>query len=222
MAEVDRILASRHDYYKVLGVGKGASSAEIKKAYRKLALKYHPDKNSHPKAEEAFKCISQAFSTLHDTDKRRRYNSDPQGFATGSSPRAQHAYHATAMNPDDLFEMFFSQFARPQGRQNNYYQYRTYNYGPRQQRRRHADPRRRPPQQTSGFSWVHIVPLILLCVVGLLSSFGAPSQYKNYSFEKSRVYKIQRKTQQLGVPFFCKKGCRGIYERFGTSQIAGN
>ena len=50
-----RILANKKDYYKVLGLEKGASSAEIKKAYRKAALKLHPDKNTAPRADEAFK-----------------------------------------------------------------------------------------------------------------------------------------------------------------------
>jgi len=63
------------DYYKVLGVAKSASSAEIKKAYRKLALKYHPDKNNGDKASEAkFKEISEAYAVLSDEQKRQQYD----------------------------------------------------------------------------------------------------------------------------------------------------
>jgi molecular chaperone DnaJ len=63
------------DYYKVLGVGKNASEAEIKKAYRKLARQYHPDRNpGDKKAEERFKEISQAHDVLSDADKRKTYD----------------------------------------------------------------------------------------------------------------------------------------------------
>ncbi|MBW2559074.1 MAG: DnaJ domain-containing protein [Deltaproteobacteria bacterium] len=64
------------DYYKTLGVGKTASGDGIKKAYRKLALKYHPDKNPGDKrAEETFKKISEAYAVLGDTEKRKQYDS---------------------------------------------------------------------------------------------------------------------------------------------------
>jgi curved DNA-binding protein len=63
------------DYYKVIGVDKTASDAEIKKAYRKLAMKYHPDKNKgDSRAEEKFKKISEAYAVLSDTEKRRQYD----------------------------------------------------------------------------------------------------------------------------------------------------
>jgi curved DNA-binding protein len=63
------------DYYQTLGVAKGASQDEIKKAYRKLAVKYHPDKNKGDKAaEEKFKKISEAYAVLSDTEKRKQYD----------------------------------------------------------------------------------------------------------------------------------------------------
>jgi molecular chaperone DnaJ len=85
-------MADRPDYYKTLGVGKNASEEEIKKAYRKLARQYHPDRNSgDKKAEERFKEISQAHDVLSDPDKRKAYDRSgmlggfgvPGGFSTG-------------------------------------------------------------------------------------------------------------------------------------------
>merc|ERR1711962_1173048 len=62
------------DYYKILGVTKGASDDEIKKAYRKLALKYHPDKNQTAGAEEKFKEIGEAYDELSDSKKKQIYD----------------------------------------------------------------------------------------------------------------------------------------------------
>jgi molecular chaperone DnaJ len=80
-------MPAQPDYYKVLGVGKGASDAEIKKAFKKLARQYHPDRNQgDKKAEERFKEISQAHDVLSDPDKRKAYDRGTGpfgGFAGG-------------------------------------------------------------------------------------------------------------------------------------------
>ena len=86
-------MADRPDYYKILGVGKNASDEEIKKAYRKLARKYHPDTNAGDKqAEERFKEISQANDVLSDPEKRKAYDrgTGPFGFGVpgGFDPSA--------------------------------------------------------------------------------------------------------------------------------------
>ena len=94
-------MAQKRDYYEVLGVDKNASDAEIKKAYRKLAIKYHPDRNPDNKeAEEKFKEAAEAYDVLHDPQKRQQYDQfgfdGPQGgFGGGAS-----------MNMDDIFSMF--------------------------------------------------------------------------------------------------------------------
>jgi molecular chaperone DnaJ len=77
-------MANGTDYYKVLGVDKKASQEEIKKAYRKLARKYHPDANKEPGAEDRFKQISEAYDTLSDPDKRKRYDRGGSIFGGGN------------------------------------------------------------------------------------------------------------------------------------------
>lgn len=79
-------MAAKRDYYEVLGVSRGATAEEIKKAYRKLAVQYHPDKNpGNKEAEEKFKEISEAYEVLSDQEKRERYDRFGHGaFGPGS------------------------------------------------------------------------------------------------------------------------------------------
>ena len=67
-------MAEKRDYYEVLGVSRNASKDEIKDAYRKLAMQYHPDRNKAPDAEEKFKEISEAYAVLSDDEKRQQYD----------------------------------------------------------------------------------------------------------------------------------------------------
>jgi molecular chaperone DnaJ len=93
------------DYYEVLGVGRDASEAEIKKAFRSLARELHPDVNAHdPEAEEKFKEAAEAYEVLSDADRRRTYDSfGHEGLRTGGwAPRSG------AFNFQDIFEAFFS------------------------------------------------------------------------------------------------------------------
>jgi DnaJ-class molecular chaperone len=62
------------DYYKILNITKGSTDDEIKKAYRKLALKYHPDKNKQPGAEEKFKEVAEAYEILSDPQKKEIFD----------------------------------------------------------------------------------------------------------------------------------------------------
>src|SRR5271163_330715 len=79
-------MATRPDYYKTLGVDKKATAEEIKKAYRKLARQYHPDRNPGDKQAEArFKEISQAHDILGDPEKRKQYDAGSGPFAFGNA-----------------------------------------------------------------------------------------------------------------------------------------
>ena len=99
-------MAEKRDYYEVLGVPKNASADEIKKAYRKLAIKYHPDRNPDDKnAEEKFKEAAEAYDVLSDADKRAKYDQfghsmGPQGFGGGGG------FSGGGMSMEDIFAHF--------------------------------------------------------------------------------------------------------------------
>ncbi|WP_277265137.1 molecular chaperone DnaJ [Prevotella corporis] len=95
---------AKRDYYEVLGVDKSASEDEIKKAYRKIAIKYHPDRNpDDPKAEEKFKEAAEAYSVLNDAQKRQQY--DQFGF-DGPGGGFGGFGDGAGFSMDDIFSMF--------------------------------------------------------------------------------------------------------------------
>lgn len=97
---------AKRDYYEVLGVGKNATEDEIKKAYRKLAIKYHPDRNpDDAKAEEKFKEAAEAYDVLHDPQKRQAY--DQFGFDGPAGAGGFGGFGGGGgFSMDDIFSMF--------------------------------------------------------------------------------------------------------------------
>lgn len=95
-------MSNKRDYYDVLTVTRSASKEEIKNAYRKLALQYHPDRNKSPGAEEKFKEISEAYAVLSDDEKRKRYD-------TYGHVGAEEVFRGSEANFDEIFrDMGFS------------------------------------------------------------------------------------------------------------------
>src|SRR5688572_27351847 len=92
---------SKRDYYEILGVSKGSSQDEIKKAYRKVAMQYHPDRNPGDKvAEEKFKEAAEAYEILSDADKRSQYDRFGHAGVSGNGRGFGN------MNPEDIFTHF--------------------------------------------------------------------------------------------------------------------
>ncbi len=94
-------MSQQRDYYEILGISRGADDAEIKKAYRKMALKYHPDKNpGDAKAEDQFKEAAEAYEVLSDANKRSRYDQYGHAGMNGGGG------FGGGMNMDDIFSQF--------------------------------------------------------------------------------------------------------------------
>lgn len=119
-------MADKRDYYEVLGLNKGASDDDIKKAYRQYAKKYHPDLHPGDKAaEEKFKEINEAYEVLSDKEKKARYDQfghagvDPNYGAGGAGGYGGNPFNGAGIDLDDIFSSFFGGFGGRRGRAAN-------------------------------------------------------------------------------------------------------
>src|SRR6266446_9613424 len=123
-------MASQRDYYQILGVSETATTDEIKKAFRRLAKQYHPDRNPNKQAAERFKEINEAHDVLSDAEKRKKYDqlrrygafAGPGGFGSGGGPSARRGRGAPPEGGDfdisdlgGLGDIFSSIFGRRGG-----------------------------------------------------------------------------------------------------------
>ncbi|KAH9479359.1 putative J domain-containing protein C17A3.05c [Psilocybe cubensis] len=226
LAVVKRVRSCKvTEYYEILAVQKGCDEAEIKKAYRKLALALHPDKNGAPGADEAFKLVSKAFQVLSDPQKRAVFDSgtDPEdrfggmpsrspGFASGGGARFD-----GELSPEDLFNMFFGGTGGAfgpgfgQGFQTfgggptvftfggNGFRTQTFTRGaPRTGENANAEPRS---------LFVQLLPLLMLIGFSLLSSLPnlfttPPTPDPRFAFSPAGKYSTEMETGGLGVRYF--------------------
>ncbi|PCH44312.1 DnaJ-domain-containing protein [Wolfiporia cocos MD-104 SS10] len=209
------------EYYEILSVKRDCEEAEIKKAYRKLALSLHPDKNGAPGADEAFKMVSKAFQVLSDPQKRAAYDrhgSDPEsrfsGMSSAGSGRGPPGFATRGggfegeLSPEDLFNMFFGggMGGGPFGGGPVF----TASFGPggfRTTRMRttnmHQERQQQPAEPRSTF--IQLLPLLLLFAlsfINMLPNFFStpPTPDPRFSFTPSARYNTERHTRH-GVKY---------------------
>jgi len=203
------------NYYEILGVTKDSSETELKKAYRKLALAFHPDKNKAPGASEAFKAIGNAYAVLSEPEKKRQY--DLYGDEEVSSPRNRgnrqgfyeyedpsHGFQGD-MTAEEIFNMFFgggmpgsSVYVRRGGRWHRQAGQNTDQSGSGHS---HANTHH---GDTSGFSaFFQLMPILLLILVSMLSSLLVSDPL--YNLEPTHKFNIQRKTSNMRISYYVKE-----------------
>ncbi|KAG5855480.1 dnaJ homolog subfamily B member 12-like [Anguilla anguilla] len=183
------------DYYEILGVDKDASEDDLKRAYRKLALKFHPDKNHAPGATEAFKAIGNAYAVLGNTDKRRQYDHVGEKKAHPSGDDRMNDDFEADISPEDLFNMFFGG-GFPSSNVHMYSNSRMqYTYRQR--------PERRQQQRDGGLAlFVQLMPVLILVIVSALSQLMVSSPPYSLSLRPSAGHTHKRLTETLRVPYY--------------------
>lgn len=206
--EAVKKIKSCKDYYQTLGVEKTASEEDLKKAYRKLALKFHPDKNHAPGATEAFKAIGNAYAVLSNAEKRRHYD---QYGEESAQPSARHRHHhrefEADISPEDLFNMFFGGGFPT----SNVHVYRNgrMHFG------HHNTHERREQQRDGGLAlFVQLMPILILIIVSALSQLMVTQPPYSLSYRPSAGHIHKRHTASLKVPFY-------VGERF-SEEFSGN
>jgi len=213
------------EYYEILEVKRDCDEADVKKAYRKLALALHPDKNGAPGADEAFKMVSKAFQVLSDSQKRAIYDrsgGDPEsrfggmsssGMSSGfqTSPFAGATFEGE-LSPEDLFNMFFGGGGFGGGAAFSSGPVFTASFGPGGFRTTRVHTSRTRPQEqqqeqaTPRSLFVQLLPLLVLFAFSLLSALPnlfstPPTPDPRFSFEPSSRFNMERTTQSLGIQY---------------------
>ncbi|MBW0546716.1 hypothetical protein O181_086431 [Austropuccinia psidii MF-1] len=219
-------------YYEILDLKRDCDDSQIKSAYRKLALALHPDKNSAPGADEAFKMVSKAFQILSDSEKRAafdRHGADPDSrssqapSASPFGPGQTFFAQDDGIDPEQIFRMFFGgglggfdhpgmQFGTgPTVFQFGGGQTLFGRAGPRawSQGLNHRRPRQHPnePQVQTPSTWMTFIPIILFFLISLLQSFPSffstpPTPDPSISWQPNTQYPIQRVTHNLNINYF--------------------
>jgi len=210
------------DYYRILGVARGASEDEIKKAYRKLALKYHPDKNQTTGAEEKFKEIGEAYDVLSDKKKKEVYDQYGEEGLKGGLGGSGGGGGGGMPNFD------FSQSGQGQG----------YNYS------YHGDPRATfsqffggsnpfasffsaSPGGSNNFGGVHATEGMDIDIEELIGGlgnknmggqFGRPSNFGNYGGVPSKQAKVQDSTIEKEIPVSLEEIAKGAEKKMKISR----
>ncbi|CAK9147129.1 unnamed protein product [Ilex paraguariensis] len=193
-----REIKRKKDYYEILGLERSCTVEDIRKAYRKLSLKVHPDKNQAPGAEEAFKAVSKAFQCLSDEESRKKYDvvghDEPvyERRPTRRGGREFNGFYEAHFDADEIFRNFFFGGMHPAATT----QFQGFSFGP-------GMGARTGDQGANGFNLralIQLLPVILILLLNFL-----PSSEPIYSF--SRIYPYEHWfTTQKGVEFYVSSG----------------
>ena len=184
-------LLKKKDYYDLLNLPKTATQDEIKKAYKKQAIKFHPDKNRSKLAGECFKKISEAYQCLSNEEKKAFYDKYGNEEEFRQKYYASHQNYEQEMDPFDIFDILFGNDPRMRGRRRNrnvqfnnvnFVEFKKYNL------------------------LIVLIPVIMMILIQLI-----PSIYKFikgpplYQFQRNSVYNIKKKTKINKVEFFVRE-----------------
>ncbi|KAF5935006.1 hypothetical protein HYC85_026135 [Camellia sinensis] len=189
-----REIKRKKDYYEILGLAKGCTVDDVRKAYRKLSLKVHPDKNTAPGAEEAFKSVSKAFQCLSDKESRKKYDlvgSDEPVYERRAPRRPGQGFNGlyeADIDAEEIFRNFFGGMHPATSAQ-----FGTFSFGP-------GMGVRMGNNGSSGWvrTLIQLVPVLLILLFNFM-----PSSDPMYALYRSYPYEHRLSTQK-GVNFYVK------------------
>ncbi|KAK3600876.1 hypothetical protein CHS0354_019223 [Potamilus streckersoni] len=187
------------DYYEILGVSKDATDSDLKKAYRKLALQMHPDKNKAPGATEAFKAIGNAFAVLSDEDKRKKYDlygteEDQIRRSSRAESDYTHGFEGD-ISPEELFNMFFGG-GFPTSHVRRHYQSNVHTHA----HHNHTYSSRDNSTDGRATLLLQMAPLLLLVFLSLMSGFFVSDPV--FALQRSEKYSVEKKTSNLNILYY--------------------
>jgi DnaJ family protein B protein 12 len=200
-AEAVRKIKNCKDLYEILGVSKTASEADLKKAYRKLALQFHPDKCKAPGATEAFKAIGKSFSILSDAKKREDYDRyghamEPQhhrGHHTGGRHHYYYCDEDDDFSAEELFNMFFGHSGATTRTYRRHHQPNTFHFTT------HST-------QNTTHTFAQLLPYLLLFLISILGTlFVGEPKFQLYQTGK---YTNARTTRSYNIEYYVKPDFR--------------
>ncbi|XP_075647701.1 chaperone protein dnaJ 49-like [Castanea sativa] len=193
-----RQIKKKKDYYDILGVEKSCTVEDVRKAYRKLSLKVHPDKNKAPGAEEAFKAVSKAFQCLSNEESKRKYDvsgSDEPVYERRPARRAHSfngGYYEADFDAEEVFRNFFFGGMAPTAAT----QFNGFSFGQGMGHRGGGGD-----NGSGGFNLRMLIQLLPVLLILLLSFL--PSSDPIYALTRSYPYEY-RFTTQKGVNYYVK------------------
>ncbi|KAJ3671212.1 hypothetical protein LUZ60_008638 [Juncus effusus] len=212
---VREVKRKQKDYYLILGVEKSCTVEDVRKAYRKLSLKVHPDKNKAPGAEDAFKAVSKAFQCLSNEEARKRYDlvGSDEPVAHRRSSHARHGgydgFYEGDFDADEIFRNFFFGGMAPA---------RTAQFGSFHFQTGGMGMNRGPAvQHASGNNTIRLLIQILPVIILLLLNF-LPSSEPVYVLSRGYPYDQKMQTARGNVPYYVRSGKYEEEYPYGSAQ----
>lgn len=219
------LLYKQHQFYEILECERSASDGEIKKSYRKLAVKLHPDKNPHPRALEAFKLLNKAWSVLGDESKKSIFDqtgADPDARASAATSSGHSPFQGQAFQrgfaDDDILNFFFGGGGRPGTTftfgGNNGFSFQTFGNGNGfnggfdpftggfTQRPRTTTRPARGREPTTWETVKQLAPIVVILVATLVLTFFSLDGVADHLFSRTGRFSVQRTTPRHRIPFY--------------------